>query len=140
MSKEFTIQLDQPRIASLTLGKKSTPIGFDPQAPQRTKAIVDTTANWNQKTTYIPTKGEIIVYSDYHVIDGQPYPGIKIGDGLAYVVDLPFVGEEIESGIMDILNDHIRNQDVHVTPEDKEFWNNKLNYMIDGEKLVLTRN
>ena len=50
-------------------------------------------------------------------------PGIKIGDGAAYVQDLPFVDEELRDKIMD----HINNPDIHVSLREKLFWNNKLN-------------
>lgn len=49
-------------------------------------------------------------------------PGVKIGDGRAYVQDLPFLHE-----IPQEIWDHIYNTDIHVTPEDKAFWGDKIN-------------
>ena len=104
------------------------------------KISIDTSEEWSKKTAYIPKKGEIVIYSDRHVVDGVNYPGIKIGDGLAYVVDLPFFGDEVTNMIVDILNDHINNAQIHVSASDREFWNSKINVEMDGESLVLTRN
>lgn len=108
----------------------------------------DTTANWNAARGMVPLAGEVIIYTDYKTIqkeiDGEMrnviIPGIKIGDGQTYVQDLPFIDE----GLRDRLLDHIDNQDIHVSLQDKLFWNNKLNVddnmeLVDGA-LVLNRN
>ena len=67
-------------------------------------------------------------------------PGLKIGNGNAYVGDLPFVDEDIREQIME----HIENQDIHVTLGEKSFWNNKLNVNDQSEveegALILNRN
>lgn len=114
----------------------------------RIKFKRDTTANWNAAHGMVPLEGEIIVYNDYKTItkeiDGQlrnvQVPGIKIGDGAAYVQDLPFVDEELRDRIMD----HINNPDIHVSLREKLFWNNKLNVndqaeLVDGA-LIFNRN
>ena len=141
MSKKLTLQLKSEGVAELTLNNVS-PLAIDipTSTSQRARALVDTTENWQKRTSYIPERGEIIIYSDRNTLDGQNYPGIKIGDGMAYVVDLPFVGQEIEATIFDVLNQHIEDMSVHVTDEEREFWNNKLNYSIDGERLIFNRN
>lgn len=113
----------------------------------------DTTANWNAARGFVPMAGEIIIYTDYSSyqkeVNGRIktilIPGIKIGDGGAYVQDLPFVDEDLR----DTLMDHINNMDLHVTLGEKAFWNNKINVddayeavhdeLID-EMLVLNRN
>ena len=113
----------------------------------------DTTANWNAARGFVPMAGEIIIYTDYNSyqkeVNGRIktilIPGIKIGDGGAYVQDLPFVDEDLR----DTLMDHINNMDLHVTLGEKTFWNNKINVddayeavhdeLID-EMLVLNRN
>ena len=95
----------------------------------------DTTENWNNARGFIPLAGEIIVYTDYEtktwtveeygeeVMKTALIPNIKIGDGNAYVQDLPFV----DTNLRDTLMEHINNQDIHVTLQDKLFWNNKIN-------------
>lgn len=106
-----------------------------------------TTEHWNSATGFIPGDGEIIVYTDYQTITKispvtgeeitMPVPGIKIGTGNAYVQDLAFCDEWER----DLIYDHIHNTDVHVSPEDKQRWNNKLNCVdqITGETLILNR-
>ena len=108
----------------------------------------DSTANWNAALGFIPLQGELIIYNDYKTIekeiDGElrtvQIPGIKIGDGRAYVQDLPFIDEELRDRIMV----HINNPDIHVTLQEKLFWNNKLNVddnaeLVDGA-LIFNRN
>lgn len=116
----------------------------------------DTTANWNAAIGFVPLNGELIIYDDYKTItyDVEEYgqtitktkniPGIKIGDGNAYVQDLPFVDDELREKLME----HIENYDIHVTLGDKVFWSNKINVddayeqiydELEGEMLVLTR-
>ena len=108
----------------------------------------DITANWNQARGFIPLDGEVIIYEDYKVIEqnvnGQeqlvPVPGIKIGDGRTYVQDLPFIDGDLHQNLME----HINNSDIHVTIQEKLFWNNKLNIndhmeLVDGA-LILNRN
>lgn len=108
----------------------------------------DTTANWNAARGFIPLEGEVIIYTDYRVItkevDGETrtvnVPAIKIGDGRAYVQDLPFMEEGIGEGFLD----HIENKDIHVTPAQKQKWTNKINVndyseVVDGA-LVFNRN
>ena len=108
----------------------------------------DTCANWAAALGMIPLQGEIIVYTDYKTmekeIDGEIrtvyIPGIKIGDGMAYVQDLPFIDEDLRDKIMM----HIDNPNIHVTLQEKIFWNNKLNVddnaeLVDGA-LIFNRN
>ena len=108
----------------------------------------DTTQHWNEALGFIPLEGELIVYNDYKIIqkevDGEvrqvKVPGLKIGDGMAYIQDLPFVNEDLRIKIME----HIDNPDIHVSVADRLFWNNKLNVndaaeLVDGA-LILNRN
>ena len=117
----------------------------------------DTTENWNEARGFIPLPGEVIVYEDYEtktytveeygetVTKTVNIPNIKIGTGNAYVQDLAFVDEKTR----EILMDHIRNQDIHVTLAEKLFWNNKINVddaeeqitgELEEETLILNRN
>ena len=117
----------------------------------------DTTENWNKIRGFIPLPGEVIVYTDYETktYTVQEYgetvtktvniPNIKIGTGNAYVQDLAFVDQNTR----DILLDHINNYDIHVTLQEKLFWNNKINVddaeeqvfgELTDETLILNRN
>lgn len=117
----------------------------------------DTTQHWNEARGFIPLPGEVIIYEDYEtktytveeygetVTKTVNIPNIKIGTGNAYVQDLAFVDEKTR----EILMDHIRNQDIHVTLAEKLFWNNKINVddaeeqitgELEEETLILNRN
>ena len=117
----------------------------------------DTTENWNNAFGFVPIPGEIIVYDDYEtktytveeygetVTKTALIPNIKVGTGNAYVQDLAFVDEKTR----DILMTHIQNHDIHVTLQEKVFWNNKINVddaeeqisgELEDETLILNRN
>ena len=100
------------------------------------KVYYDTTENWATQTTLVSEKGSIYVWSDYRKNDENiDTPGIKIGDGLAYVLDLPFIDEDFVK--------HIQDSDIHVTLADKAFWGDKVRCFIDAsenETLVFTTN
>ena len=117
----------------------------------------DTTANWDAAAGFIPLAGEIIIYDDWQtktytveeygetVTKTVNIPNIKIGTGNAYVQDLGFVDEETRA----ILMEHINNQNIHTTLQEKLFWNNKLNCddsydvvhgELENETLILNRN
>lgn len=103
-------------------------------------AICKTTEEWDNMPLYVPEYGSIIVYTDHGTNgSGVNVPGVKIGDGLAYLVDLPFCGEEFSKEVSDALAEHEMNQTIHVSTEDRTRWDNKLNYDLIGEKLVLNR-
>ena len=83
----------------------------------------------------------LVVYTDYQSYEEEGHtvyvPGFKIGDGNAYVVDKPFVGEADTK----ILQEHIEDTGLHIQPGEREFWNNKLNYeKPEGDLLRFTRN
>ena len=82
----------------------------------------DTTAHWNSQTTFVPQKGAIIIYSDYATVDNQNVPNVKIGDGLAYVVDLPFVSDDLRQTVLN----HISDSTIHITATERTSWNNKV--------------
>lgn len=104
----------------------------------RSKSIfVDTTANWNAQRDLIAKKDCIYVYTDYQVIDGIEYPALKVGDGMAYLIDLPFV-----MGSNAALNEHINDTDVHIQPGERQYWNNKVTCFMsaaDDETIVFTK-
>lgn len=101
--------------------------------------ITKTTAQWNaENPKSISKSGVMYIFSDANSYEEEYtendetltrtvyVPGIKIGDGSAYVVDLPFV---------------------NVTSEQINFWNNKVNCYLepeiiedgDNETLIFTR-
>ena len=122
----ITTVSDLPFIHSNTLDKELT---------------IGTTAQLNSDISYIPQKGEVRLYLDKTTItqDGQTItiPGIKVGDGLAYGVDLPFLGDDILQQLLD----HIANTTLHITQQERIFWNNKINCEdeVSEETLILNR-
>lgn len=96
-----------------------------------------TTAYWNNQPQLISSKGCVYVYSD-HTFDnlGKLIPGIKIGDGTSYLIDMPFTDEKYTQ--------HILNLDIHITPEEREAWNNKvrcyIDEILDPQNIIFTTN
>ena len=90
------------------------------------KVSCGTTAYWQDHISYIPKIGEIVVYTDHSSYEENNetvyVPGVKIGDGNAYGIDLPFIDDAIARTILA----HTTNSEIHVTASDKASWNNKL--------------
>lgn len=97
------------------------------------KIRYDTVEGWAHDLDYIPAEGEIIIYTNYTVQDGVNIPAIKVGDGLAYAADLPFV----DDGVRDALLEHISNLEIHITAEERAFWNNKVRCFMDDDDTVV---
>ena len=83
--------------------------------PGGVSVVCKTTAEWNETVGYIPAVGEIIVYTDYKQVEKEgelvDVPGIKIGNGNAYVQDLMFVGDVAID--IHIIEEHIADTVVH---------------------------
>lgn len=90
-----------------------------------------TTEYWNDKPQLIPKKDTIIIYTDYQSKEEEGniinIPGIKIADGLAFLIDQPFIDEDIRK----VVSSHINNSDIHITQQEREFWNNKVRCYLD---------
>lgn len=54
------------------------------------EVIAHTVAEWNVLGDMVSKYGVIYIYTDYTTKDGVKYPALKVGDGNAHVVDLPF--------------------------------------------------
>lgn len=96
----------------------------------------NTTAYWSDNPQFVPPKGALIIYSDYAIIDGKSVPGFKVGDGSAYLVDLPFA----DGDIRDIMTKHINDTSVHITEAERAAWNAKVKcdaFMISGSEYNL---
>lgn len=92
----------------------------------------NTTAGWNSQTSLVSQANTLYVYTD-HQIDsqGRNVAGIKVGDGLAYVVDLPFTDA--------IATEHIADTTRHITNAERTAWNNKVRcYYAGTENLIFT--
>ena len=93
------------------------------------------TEEWEEQSPMVSEPGALYIWRDWYQDEqGNDMPGVKVGDGNAYVADLPFKDEGY-------LN-HILNTDIHVTPEEKEFWNNKVTCYIspnDPTNIIFTK-
>ncbi len=100
---------------------------------------------WNLDISIISEKNVLYIYTNYKTIeqDGEEIllPGLKVGDGTSYLIDLPFLNSEDNSAINQQILDHINDNVVHITAEERSFWNNKLNYQsqLINETLVLNK-
>ena len=103
-------------------------------------------SEWDLDTDLLSQKNVLYIYSDYKIVKDENQkqifiPGLKIGDGTSYLIDLPFVNEtSSNSNFEEILMNHINNNTVHISPEDRLFWNNKLNLFLSDENLIFNRN
>lgn len=105
-----------------------------------------TKSDWDSDRDFMSQKNVLYIYSDYKSIerDGEQIliPGLKIGDGTTYLIDLPFVNDTSKgSELEQLILDHINNKVIHISAEERNFWNNKLNLLLqpDTQTLVLNR-
>lgn len=101
---------------------------------------INTENYWNSNPSLIAKEGHVYVYTDHSTYNNQAIPAVKIGDGLAYLIDLPFIDASVTR-----LMEHINNTQIHITQAEREFWNNKVRCDDDGliqggETLVFTIN
>lgn len=91
---------------------------------------------FDSQPSLITINQAVYVYWDFEQdSEGNDIPGIKVGDGKGYLIDAPFTSDPYYN--------HIRNQFIHITPEEREYWNNKIRCFInpeDTETLVFTTN
>lgn len=102
-----------------------------------------TKEQWNINPSILSEKDVLYIYTNYKKIQKEEeeiiIPGLKFGDGKSYLIDLPFINDISNNSFEDILLEHINNKTIHVTQEEKIFWNNKLNLSLQKENLVLNR-
>lgn len=113
------------------------------------QVLFDTTAGWSAQTTLVSKANTLYVYTDHQRDSGgNAIAGIKAGDGLAYVVDLPFTDAIATEHIADTTrhittsersawNNHVSNGTIHVTASDKAKWDSAVKcYYAGTEQLV----
>lgn len=101
-----------------------------------------TTAQWNSNIELLSLKDVLYIYSDYRTVKNEKgeevfLPGLKWGDGTTYLIDLPFLNTDVMN---DMMLDHINNKVIHVSLQDREFWDNKLNVSLSPEQQTLILN
>ena len=127
---EIDIQMHDDDILDVTLDNYVQGIGgTDDYEELINKPIhVGMTGEWNAQKGLIGKKDHIYVYTDYETLDGVDIPALKIGDGKAYLIDIPFA-----DGNATALLDHVKNKIVHLTAEERAFWNNKVTCFLSQE-------
>lgn len=113
------------------------------------QVLFNTTAGWSAQTTLVSDANTLYVYTDHQRDSGgNAVAGIKAGDGLAYVVDLPFTDAIATEHIADTTrhitasersawNNHLSNGTIHVTASDKAKWDSAVKcYYAGTEQLV----
>lgn len=94
-----------------------------------TKVLYADTATWNSQAQLVSQQGYIYIYSDYKQdSSGNNIPGIKVGDGNAYLIDLPFSTK--------LIDEHIADAVIHITQAERDFWNNKVTCYIDENNIT----
>jgi len=96
---------------------------------------IDTHENWNAiASAYVPKKGELVVFDDSTAEIENPQPTrFKIGNGVNVLSQLPFI-------LQDVIDDyyaHKADASVHVSTDDRKYWNNKLGNKVNVENEVL---
>ena len=98
--------------------------------------IIGTTAYFEGVKTTVPPRGQLVIFSDLRSIgitksDGSKSTitsaGIKVGDGIKTIEQLPFIDW--------FYWDHLNDANIHVTAEEKTFWNNKISCEVNDEIL-----
>lgn len=88
------------------------------------ETFYNTVAGWNAQIDLKSKEKAMYVYTDYALDEhGNHVAAFKIGDGNAYLIDLPFYST--------------------ISTEEKEFWNNKVRVYVDPENpenLIFTTN
>lgn len=101
---------------------------------------IHTMEEWRDAGRTISKRGTFYIYSDGYNQEGTLVPRVKLGDGNAYISDLPF----LDSPLLNMIIDHINDGTVHITQQQRLFWNNKLNVndsqQVVGNSLILNRN
>lgn len=94
--------------------------------------LYNTSDYWESCVEFIPKEGQIIVYSDALSFGGKSYPMLKVGDGKAYLIDLPFMNE----ATLKNLKNHLENNTIHITQSEREKWNTAVTTTTTDEQLI----
>ena len=107
--------------------------------------LYHTEAEWDAQPALVTGEGIIYVYSDHTTVvdpggEVSVIPAIKIGDGVSYLSDLPFIGggasPEIEQELQELEADvyaHLANDQIHVSSFDRTEWNRKVSAVQDAD-------
>lgn len=131
VEKDYNNLENKPSINGVTLvgNKTLEEIGGNIARVQRA-----TTEEWGQRSGEISEENVLYVYTDFSTDEnGNPQPSISIGDGKAYIGDLPKI-----SGVSQAVIEHLNNKIIHVSKDDRTNWDDKVKCDIDGENLIFS--
>lgn len=94
----------------------------------KSRVMYGTTAYWDGQPELIAKENAIYVYTDGFPREIHNIVRFKVGDGQSYLIDLPYTDM--------VYYDHISDPIIHITQEEREFWNNKVSCKIEGENIV----
>lgn len=93
-----------------------------------------TLADRKERSGEVSKRDVMYVITDYTTdSDGKPEPGISLGDGNAYIGDLPVI-----AGIAEQTIQHMANAAIHVSDKDRTSWDDKVKTTISGDTLIFT--
>lgn len=93
--------------------------------------VYGTTAYWDGLEDFVAKANTIYVYTDGYSRETKNIARMKIGDGQTLLKEMPYTDM--------VYYDHVNDPTIHVSPEDREFWNNKVSCVVSGERLVFTK-
>lgn len=96
----------------------------------KSRVVYGTTAYWDEQETLIAQENVFYVYTDGFPSEIHNIVRVKVGDGHSYLKNLPFTDM--------VYYDHISDPIIHITQEEREFWNNKVSCNIEGENIQFT--
>lgn len=101
------------------------------------KIRINTTANWDADKSYVPDAGVLIIYTDGATEGDKLVPKIKVGDGNAYLIDLPFSDADIKT----VIEEHISNQIIHINDSERANWNDKVSISVNqtNEEIIFSK-
>lgn len=114
--------VNQNGIAEVTVPTKLSDMNLD-------IIHIGTTEYWNSQLNLIGEAGNFYIYTDHDNVDGRDIPGMKIGDGLSYLIDNQFIDSNVS-----VILEHISDDVMHVTQEEKDKWNAKVRCYIDDKE------
>ena len=94
------------------------------------RVLYGTQAYWDGQPELIAQDNALYVYTDALTKDFKNIARFKVGDGQTLLKDIPFTDA--------VYYDHISDPLIHVSAEDREFWNNKVSCYEDNGTLVFT--
>jgi hypothetical protein len=95
----------------------------------KSRVVYGTTEYWDEQEQFVAQENVIYVYTDGFV-QNHNIVRFKVGDGHSYLKNLPYTDMAYY--------DHVSDPIIHITQEEREFWNNKVSCDIEGETIVFT--